>query len=416
MTKVKLRLKETTQTLNTLNSLLIESIGKSLEGHEIDMFCEIWENKSKPYQKIADDIGMSRGGAVKAADRMYKTLQLGLKLPPKIKITKGNLRVVVEPIISAYTQKDENNSFEDNNSIVVNTASLSEKIEANNKINRFNREFYLDRPLEEEALNLLSQNGVLLRVIGSEKNGKTLFVKSVLDKVTNCDRLQLPHTIEIDLELSPLRQSNDLERTNDFCKWLCTYVTAKLDLPVQTSMNQYWIEGIGGKAAATDYFDRYLLKTIDRPLILAFDNLKLLLRDFPQAGNNIFSLLRSWYNSRILGEAIPHWKKLSLILVYRPESLPSEDNDVSPIFNLGSGLKLKGFNLREVLELAKKYNVSCKEEDALKIVKLLKEGKPYLVRRFFTELSPLMSQNGNTNLEMLLLKFRDKEPYKSYCT
>jgi len=408
MKAVRLKSKSTIEALNKINSLLIESAdARPLEGNEIDIFHIIWDDKNKSYQQIADDIGMSKGGAIKAADRIYKIFKYGLNIPKQVRLTKGNLRAIVEPLIidKQSTTSSDNNNFGNSNSVQIipkTQIGLNHVI----KSESFNRKFYINRNEEDRALVLLSRPGTLLRIIGEKKSGKTLFLKSILDKISNS-----ANTVEIDIKLAG---SKNLSDPDDFCKWLCQFIALKLKLPVKQSMEEYWIDGLGGQTGIINYFDEYLLKIIDKPLILAFDNLRYLFIEKEIDGiqskiaDDILSMLRGWHLSSRQPET-EIWQKLRLILAYRPESSDEGCDLTSPIFNLGEFLILNKFNIQDVLELSKRYDLNWEQKDAENIVQVL-EGNPYLMRFACEQI-----KNKTIDVKFFLSSdFKNQEPFKSY--
>lgn len=406
MKGVQLKTGATTKVLNTINSLLIRSSNaRPLEGKEIDIFHIIWEDKNITYQEIAENTGMSKGGAVKVLARICKLLKCGLSLE-EVRLTKGNLRVIVEPIINKqYPIAASDEEHFQNNSP---TPLMPESTMLNNnkdRLDSFNRQFYITRIEEDIAARLLSQPGTLLRIIGQKKFGKTLFIKSVLDKMSIS-----ANTVEIDIELAG---SKNLSDPDAFCKWLCQFIALKLKLPVKKSMEEYWIDGLGGQTGIINYFDEYLLRIIEKPLILAFDNLRCFYQhksrdSYYRVADDIFAMLRGWHLSSKQPEN-GNWQKLRLILAYRPESANEDDDRTSPIFNLGNFLILKKFNTEEVLQLSEKYQLSCQEKDAEKIIDIL-QGNPYLIRATYEKI-----KNEKIDLELFFKsKFKNEEPFKIY--
>ena len=122
--------------------------------------------------------------------------------------------------------------------------------------------------------------------------------------------------------------------------YIATFIARKLRLDA-SRIKQYWQPSYAVQDRLTFYMEDEVLPTLDKPLVLALDEVDLLLRtDFY---SDFFALLRFWYNNAAL-DAL--WEMLHLILVISTEPyLLIADVNQSP-FNVGSKLYLKDFSLQ----------------------------------------------------------------------
>ena len=81
-------------------------------------------------------------------------------------------------------------------------------------------------------------------------------------------------------------------------------------LPSQ--IDRYWDRDLGSKISCTTYFQEYILQKLDRPLILALDEVDRLF-EFPDIGSEFLPLLHFWHEE---ANNFPIWQQLRLILVH----------------------------------------------------------------------------------------------------
>ncbi len=228
-------------------------------------------------------------------------------------------------------------------------------------------DFYIERPpIEEICLAEIEQEGALLRIKAPQKMGKTLLLRKIFESVGSKNYGR----VRIDLQLL---ESSILGDYSQFLRWLCQRVSKRLKL--EDCLEDYWGE-MTPNTSCTDYFEEYILESLETPLLLGIDNIdRIFAPEFGAIAADFFGLLRSWW-----GEANTtggNWTKLRLIVIYSTEDLPKLNSYQSP-FNVGTEIKLPEFEDEQVQKLALRYGVNW----SLTQVQQLKEqigGHPYLV-------------------------------------
>lgn len=232
---------------------------------------------------------------------------------------------------------------------------------------------YIERPpIEEKSYQEILQAGALIRIKAPQKMGKTLLLEKLLDY----GRQQGYQTAKLDLKLA---ETNIIANLKTFLQWLCVDVTDSLELEPQ--LDKYWQDVYGLNKNCTRYFQKYLLKATEQPLILAIDNFERLFA-YPEIFPQFCLLLRSWYETAKSGDRIGNlWKKLRLVVVHSTEQYPELDTNHSP-FNVGVTIELPEFNLPQVAALAKQYKLDgVLGEQGLNELMVNLGGHPYLMQQ-----------------------------------
>jgi len=244
--------------------------------------------------------------------------------------------------------------------------------------------FYLERtPLEGQVYEEISKPGALVRIKAPRELGKTSLMLRALDYASR----QGYQTVSLNIEQIDEVILNDLNR---FLRWLCANVTIKLQL--EPRLDDYWDEDIGSKISSTLYFHGYLLEQIQAPLVLALDEVNYIF-EHPQVAKEVLPLFRSWYE-----EAKRHrlWQKLRLIVVHSTEIYVPLQLKQSP-FNVGLPIELGGFTLKQVQQLAERYQLDWNDGQDAKQLMALVGGHPALVHMALYHLS-----RKETTLDQLL--------------
>jgi hypothetical protein len=77
-----------------------------------------------------------------------------------------------------------------------------------------------------------------------------------------------------------------LSDLNRFLRWMCANVTRELQL--EPKLDDFWDEDSGSKVSCSLYFKRYLLESIDSPVVLALDDVQQIF-EHPQVAKDSFS-------------------------------------------------------------------------------------------------------------------------------
>ncbi len=144
-----------------------------------------------------------------------------------------------------------------------------------------------------------------MRIKAPQKMGKTLLLRKIFEYVEPKNYAR----VRIDLHLPG---ASTLRDSSQFLRWLCQRVSKRLKL--EDCVEDYWGE-MTPNTSCTDYFEEYILESLETPLLLAIDNIdRIFAPEFRAIATDFCGLLRSWW-----GEAHTtggNWTKLRLIVIY----------------------------------------------------------------------------------------------------
>lgn len=226
--------------------------------------------------------------------------------------------------------------------------------------------FYVERASDRVALETIQQEGVTITIKGPRQMGKS----SLLLRVREAALAAGKRVALFDFQLFDKPALSD---PNLFFRQLCDWITDELELP--SRVDEFWEAPLGNSQRTTRYLQRYLLKEINGPLVLAMDEVD---RTFDTSfRSDFFGMLRSWHNSR---QTSPLWQQLDLVLVTSTEPYQLiEDLNQSP-FNVGEVIELVDFTAEQVADLNRRHGSPLSSLEAEQLMALL-GGHPYLVRR-----------------------------------
>lgn len=207
------------------------------------------------------------------------------------------------------------------------------------------------------------QPGALLRIKAPSLMGKTQLMNRILQKAEK----QGYQTVSLSFELAEWKTIEDVDK---FLRWFCAYVGKGLQLDNQ--LND-WDDTFGSKLNCTDYFGQYLLKNVDKALVLGLEELDQVFKH-PYTAAEFLSMLRAWHEQAKRSDI---WKKLRLILVHSREVNIPLDKNQSP-FNVGLPIELPEFNFEQVHKFAHKYGLNWHTTEVEKLMDMV-GGHPYLV-------------------------------------
>ena len=327
---------------NLLNKQLIEIHEGPLNAVEILLLKGILQDFS--YGKIGQQEDYSPAYLTNvAAPKLYKKLS---KLFGE-KVTKKKSRTLLE----SY-----NSSIKYNRSASYPSGAVP-----------LNSPFYVERsPIEEQVYEEISKPGALIRIKAPKEMGKTSLLLRILHHAVNQDY----RTVTINFDQIDCAILSDLER---FLRFLCANATQQLNL--ESKLEEYWDDDIGSKVSCSLYFRCYLLKQINSPIVLAFDELNQIF-EYPQVAKDVLPLFRSWYED---AKITPIWQKLRLIVVHSTEVYIPLQIYQSP-FNVGLPIQLKSFELNQVKKLAEKYQLDWQSGEEVEQLINLVGGHPALIQ------------------------------------
>ena len=349
--------------LEIVNRNLTESRSRPLSSPEIMILQGIWQYQT--YTQIALEEGYSPGYFTNVvAPELWKRLS---NLTGQ-RISKKNCRQQLEAYVKAQAQATPN----------YKEPKLEPKREAIPELEPtttigypsgavpLGAPNYIERCLvESQTFEEVQKPGSLIRIKAPQEMGKTSLLLRILDHAHGLGY----QAVSLNLQQVDEPILNDLNR---FLRWLCANVTRQLGLP--SKLDDYWDEDIGGKISCTIYFQDYLLEEIDKPLVLALDEVNQLF-EHPHVAKDILPLLRSWYEE---AKRFPIWKKLRLVVVHSTEIYVPLNLKQSP-FNVGLPVQLDYFNAEQIGTLASRYGLDWSEDVEVKQLMEMVGGHPALV-------------------------------------
>ena len=226
--------------------------------------------------------------------------------------------------------------------------------------------FYIERPpIEELVYREILKPGSVIRIQAPKRMGKSSLLVRIIERA----KAQGYQTVTIDFQQADRAVYANL---NQFLRWFCINIARQLQL--KPLLEEYWDESMGIKVSCTIYFQYYLLKTIQTPLVLALNEVN---RVFEHASiaQDFLPLLRFWHEQ---SKQIEIFQKLRLVVVHSTEIYVPLNINQSP-FNVGLPIKLSEFNLNQVQDLALRYGLDWREENRAQQLMEMVGGHPYLV-------------------------------------
>lgn len=226
---------------------------------------------------------------------------------------------------------------------------------------------YINRPgIEERAKAEISQPRCLLRIESPKQMGKSSLLIRILAHAKAIEY----KTVYLDFQEADEAIFTSIDK---FLRWFCVNISKQLNL--NPMLDDYWDEDMGSLVCCKIYFQNYLLKQIDSPIVLALNELNRVFAH-QSIASDFLPMLRAWYEFSPLFKT---WQKLRIVLAYSTEiDVPLKINH-SP-FNVGLTIKLPHFTVEQVQDLARRYGLDWwsdrrKTEQLMTMV----GGHPYLV-------------------------------------
>jgi hypothetical protein len=327
------------------------------------VFRQSWLGKS--YRDMARDAGYDADYLRVVGGQLWQTLSQTLGE----KITKNNICAVMRH----YAQSNAEHN--------VCTVSLTDVVLKLNEIGapggsvRLGSPFYIERPpVEEYGFAELIKPGALLKIKGSHLMGKTSLITRLADHVESigygCVRVNLQQA-----------DRTTLTHPGKFLQWFCRNLSWQLQ--GESKLNPFWDETLGSKVSCTRFIQRHLLESLQRPCVIAIDEVDQLF-DYPETASEFFPLLRIWH------EEASHcdlWQKLRLVVAYASERHPSFLSQF-PLSNIGITLHLGDLTSEQLQDLASRHGLDnfLYQAKGLEYLQSLIGGHPYLACLLFYSL------------------------------
>ena len=227
-----------------------------------------------------------------------------------------------------------------------------------------NSSFYIQRPeIDNKCYEAIQQPGALIRIKAPRYMGKTFLMNSIIEYA----KKQNYRTTSINLW-----SQEDLTDLNTFLQRFCINLSEKLGLEDQ--IDKYWSKRLSSQVNCTNYFEKYLLKSIETPLVLGLDNIDEIF-PYTEITQQFSALLRAWHEAATTEEI---WKKLRLVISHSQEVYVSLNVNQSP-FNVGLPMEIGEFNLTQVKELIQQYKLNWSDGEIQQLREMI-DGHPYLLR------------------------------------
>lgn len=232
--------------------------------------------------------------------------------------------------------------------------------------------YILRAPIEQRAFREITQPGCVVRIKAPPQFGKSSLLLRIIHQAQQLDYA----TALIDLQQLDTAILSDGER---LLQWFSA--TLALKLGVDADPATAWNAIVGSQLSATLFVREQVLRTANRPVLLAINDLGRLF-EYPATAQGFLPLLRSWYEEASHDDL---WQHLRLVVTYSTDSYLPLDINYSP-FNIGLPLALPEFTATQVLELAGLYGLGWGDHEAQQLMALV-GGHPSLVHESIYHLS-----------------------------
>lgn len=244
-----------------------------------------------------------------------------------------------------------------------------------------NSPFYIERTeVEIRCYESIVQPGVLIRIKAPRKMGKT----SLMSRILDYGKKQGYDTV-----LMNLWSKENLTDLNTFLQSFCAILSEELG--VEEQIDKYWSKRLSSQINCTNYLKKYLLKTIETPLVLGLDDIDQIF-PYTEIAQEFFALLRAWHEN---GKNEEIWQKLRLVIAHSQEVYVSLKVNQSP-FNVGLSIEIGEFNATQIQELIQRHGLIWSEAEIGQLKGLI-DGHPYLLRTALYQIA-----KGHLTLEQFL--------------
>jgi hypothetical protein len=242
---------------------------------------------------------------------------------------------------------------------------------------------YVERPpIETRCYQAIAKPGALIRVKAPRQMGKS----SLMLRIFNYGNEQEYRAAVLNFQLI---DRDSLSSLDQFLQWFCNSITWELNLEDQLA--NYWKGTFSPKNKCTNYFQRYLLPELQRPIVLCLDEVDQVF-EYPTIATDFFGMLRAWHEDAKLK---PIWKNLRLVIVHSKEVYIPLNINQSP-FNVGVPIELPQLTQPQVSDLVQRHGLSWSAAEVERLMAMV-GGHPFLVRVALYEIA-----RGATSLEHLL--------------
>ncbi|WP_225931261.1 AAA-like domain-containing protein [Leptolyngbya sp. 7M] len=330
-------------------------------------------------QHIPYVIGMSSAisdqAAIEFAVGFYKALGAGRTIEFAYKVGCNAIQmigvpecltpVLMQKIKSAKAKKQSRPTNSSPQASLAEYPSGSVPLQSSLYIERFSNESHRYQSIEAP--------GQLLRIMAPHLMGKT----SLMSRILNYATQQKYKKVYLSLGDVEQKVLTDLD---SFLPWFCERIGGELGLEQPSPTGHSKI--LGSIATCTEYFEKYVLAQLNKPLVLGVDEVDRIFSR-PEIASDFFGMLRNWFEK---GRDDAIWKQLRMVLAYSTEDYSQFRINQSP-FNVGEPLKLKEFTQQQTQELANRTDIrseqiihAAKLAEAHEFIEQLPQKLPPFVR------------------------------------
>jgi diguanylate cyclase (GGDEF)-like protein len=246
--------------------------------------------------------------------------------------------------------------------------------------------FYISRPpIENIVYSEITKVGGFIGIKAAPKMGKSSLILRIIEHVSSLGY----QSVSLDFLEADRAVFTDIDR---FLRWFCANISRKLGLA--SKLDFYWDVEIGSKASCSNYFQDYLLPSLESPWVLILNEFDLVL-SYPEIAGDFILLLRSWYEQSKHSDI---WHNFRLVLEYSQDCLGVVKSTKS-LFDIGLTVKLPPLTKEQIQELGMRYGCHFGDGESVDYLGNLVGGHPQLVR---LALYHLVLKEGKKDLRQLL--------------
>lgn len=227
--------------------------------------------------------------------------------------------------------------------------------------------FYVTRDCEDEFIRRVEDDGALLRIRAPRQFGKTSLMIRIIDKAKRENYNVIAFSMQ--------RFARETVKSKKLLMSHINRMAAEnLNLPERWS--EYAMDLVDVKVSSIAYWENYILKRSNAPILLAIDEADLLFK-YEDVSNDFFGLLRLWHEN---ARQLPYWPKLRIVIAYSTDAMMAMNDINQSPFNVGQERELQEFSIGDIYKLAEKHNnYQLAYQKAKKLHKTV-GGHPYLTR------------------------------------
>ena len=319
------------------------------------------------YSKMAQDCAYGIPHLKEVGSQLWHDLSEALGE----KVTKKNLHLVVNQYQQSRAGEQQSRvqqEVQTNTEIKHHVASpiTQTQIEFPSGPVPLDSPLYINRPpVEELVYSEITHPGCLSRIKAPRLMGKSSLLARILARAKAIGY----KSVYLDFQEADSAIFVSLDK---FLRWFCANVGRQLNL--NSMLDEYWDEDMGSKVSCKIYFEGYLLKQIDSPVVLALNEVNRVF-EHPRIAQDFLPMLRSWHEQ---AQSVEIWQKLRVVVVHSTEVYVPLKINQSP-FNVGLSVGLPPFNSEQVQDLAQRHGLDWIDGSETQQLMAMVGGHPYLV-------------------------------------